>query len=179
MKEYYISYPELLPLKGQFINIHSELMNFFAHRMFHKLWEATAELIPDPEVITEDASHLVNMDCIEGKLRLSVLDRDNDRFVTVDDIHVGLQDFLGLSVDDNYNLLVTQVHACADVTGNGKFSIEDFEIFCLDGMPRELSLSTHWEEAFPDPLPDLSPELVQATNTSTGDDQLSPIVKTS
>jgi hypothetical protein len=77
-----------------------------------------------------------------------------------------------LSVDDNYNLLATQVHACADVTGNGKVSIEDFEIFCWDGMPPELSLSTHWEEAFPDPLPDLSPELVQeAMNTSTGDNQ--------
>jgi hypothetical protein len=111
------------------------------------------------------------MDRIEGKLRLSVLDRDNDGFVTVDDIHVGLRDFLGLSVDDNYNLLAKQVHACADVTGNGKVSVEDFEIFCRDGMPRELSLSTHWEEAFPDPLPDLSPELLNATNTSTGDDQ--------
>lgn len=94
------------------------------------------------------------MDRIEGKLRLSVLDRDNDGFVTVEDIHVGLRDFLGLSVDDNYTLLAKQVHTCADVTGNGLVSVEDFEIFCRDGMSRELSLSTQWEEAFPDPLPD-------------------------
>jgi hypothetical protein len=155
LKEYFDAHPELLPSKGQYVNIHSELMAFFARGMFRKLWEATSELIPDPEIVAEDASHPVNMDRIEGKLRLSVLDGDNDGFVTVDDIHVGLRDLLGLSVDDQYKSLATQVHACADVTGNGKVSVEDFEIFCRDGMPRELRLQPQWEEAFPDPLPDL------------------------
>jgi len=163
LKAYYEEHPELLPSKGQYINIHSQLMSFFARGMFRKLWDATTELIPDPEVVAEDHSHPVNMDRIEGKLRISVLDQDNDGFVSVDDIHVGLRDFLGLSVDDNYKHLARQVHACADITGNGKVSVEDFEIFCRDGMPPELALSTQWEEAFPDPLPDLSPEITDAT----------------
>ena len=88
-KEYFMAHPELLPLKGQYINIHSTLMQFFARGMWRALWEATGELIPDPEVVAEDLSHPVNMDRLEGRLRLSCLDRDNDGFVTVDDIHVG------------------------------------------------------------------------------------------
>ena len=71
-----------------------------------------------------------------------------------------LRDFLGLSVEDQYKNLARQVHACADATGNGKVSVEDFEVYCKDGMPAELTLSKKWEEAFPDPLPELSPELM-------------------
>ena len=135
-------------------------MKFFARGMFRKLWEATGELIPDPEVVAEESSHPVNMDRIEGKLRLSVLDRDNDGFVTVDDIHYALRDFLGLSVNDDYKTLAQRVHACADITGNGMVSVEDFEIFCRDGMPGELQMQEKWEEAFPDPLPELTPEIL-------------------
>lgn len=158
-----MAHPELLPAKGQYINIHSSLMKFFARGMFRKLWEATGELIPDPEVVAEDYSHPVNMDRVEGRLRLSILDRDNDGFVTVDDIHHGLRDFLGLSVEDDYKVLAQKVHACADITGNGVVSVEDFEIFCRDGMPGELTMNTKWDEAFPDPVPveELSPEVLE------------------
>jgi hypothetical protein len=160
---YYKAHPELLPAKGQYINIHSELMAFFARGMFRKLWEATGELIPDPEIVAEDASHPVNMERIEGKLRFSVLDRDKKGWLSVDDIHVGLRDFLGLSVDDNYKTLAERVHMCADATGNGQVRVEDFEVFCT-GMPHEMKLKQRWQDAFPDPLPELSPEVLQMHN---------------
>lgn len=160
LKEYYLANPDLLPPKGQYINIHSELMAFFARGMFRKLWEATGELIPDPEVVAEDASHPVNMERLEGKLRFSVLDREKKGWLSVEDIHVGLRDFLGLSVDDNYKTLAERVHVCADATGNGMVRVEDFEVFCT-GMPKELKLRKRWEDAFPDPLPELSPEVMQ------------------
>lgn len=159
---YYKAHPELLPAKGQYINIHSELMAFFARGMFRKLWEATGELIPDPNSVADNATQPVNLDRLEGKLRLSVLDRDQDGYVTIDDIHCSLRDYLGLSVDDNYKTLAEHVHACADVTGNGKVTVEDFEVFCSTGMPRELKLQEpKWHEAFPDPLPELSQEQVE------------------
>jgi hypothetical protein len=135
-------------------------MKFFARGMWRKLWEATGELIPDLEVVAEDASHPVNMDRIEGKLRLSVLDRDNDGFVTVDDIHYALRDFLGLSVNEEYKSLAQRVYSCADITGNGMVTVEDFEIFCREGMPGELQMQEKWEDAFPDPLPELTPEML-------------------
>lgn len=148
---YFKAHPELMPSKGQYINIHSELMDFFARGMFRKLWEATGELIPDPELVAEEATQPVNMERIEGRLRLSVLDRDNDGYVTVDDIHFALRDFLGLSVDDNYKTLAEAVHSCADALGNGVVTVEDFEVFC-SGMPLELTMTKRWHAAFPDPL---------------------------
>ena len=165
LTKYYKENSHLLPSKGQYINIHSNLMGFFARGMFRKLWEATGELIPDPELVAEDATHPVNMERIEGRLRLSVLDRDNDGYLTVDDIHYGLRDFLGLSVDDNYKSLAEQVHSCADVTGTGRVTVEDFELFLLD-MPREMKFQPKWQKAFPDPLPDLSPEVMNFNATS-------------
>lgn len=136
-------------------------MGFFARGMFRKLWEATGELIPDPEVVAEEASHPVNMERIEGKLRLSILDRDNDGYLCIDDIHYGLRDLLGLSVNDDYKTLAEQVHFCADATGTGKVTVEDFELFCLD-MPREMKLqNSKWEKAFPDPEPDMGNESKQ------------------
>ena len=157
---YYKAHPELLPAKGQYINIHSELMAFFARGMFRKLWEATGELIPDPETFAEEASQPVNMERIEGRLRLSVLDRDKKGWLSVDDIHVGLRDFLGLSVDDNYKTLAERVHVCADATGNGQVTVDDFEVFCT-GMPKGLKMKPKWQNAFPDPLPELSSEVMQ------------------
>lgn len=171
--EYFTENSHLLPAKGQYTNIHSDLMGFFARGMFRKLWEATGELIPDPEIVAEEATHPVNMERIEGKLRLSVLDRDNDGYLTIDDIHYGLRDLLGLSVNDDYKALAEQVHFCADATGNGKVTVEDFELFLLD-MPREMKLQQpKWEKAFPDPLPDLSNEVLAAnatTSSSSGGD---------
>jgi len=164
---YYKAHPELLPAKGQYINIHSALMDFFARGMFRKLWEATGELIPDPELVAEEATHPVNMERIEGRLRLSVLDRDNDGYVTVDDIHYGLRDFLGLSVDDNYKSLAEAVFSCADTLGNGVVTVEDFEVFC-SGMPTELKMHQKWHAAFPDPLPDLA--CGSRSNSSAGYD---------
>lgn len=155
MKEYYEANPDLLPSKGSYVNIHSELMGFFARNLFRKLWDATGELIGDPADALEEASQPANLERIEGKLRLSVLDRDGDGYLTIDDIHYALRDFLGLSVDDNYKTLAEAIHSYADVTGTGKVTVEDFEAFCTD-MPRNLELQAKWEEAFPDPVPELT-----------------------
>ena len=158
MKEFYDANPDLLPSKGSYINIHSELMGFFARNLFLKLWNATGELIGDPADAAEEASQPVNLERIESKLRLSVLDRDGDGYLTVDDIHHALRGFLGLSVDDNYKTLAEQIHSYADVTDTGKVTVEDFEVFCT-GMPCDLKLSQpKWQEAFPDPVPELNTE---------------------
>jgi len=174
LTKYFKENPQLLPSKGQYINIHGELMGFFARGMFRKLWEAAGELIPDPEIVAEDATHPVNMERIEGRLRLSVLDRDDDGYLTVNDIHYALRDLLGLSVDDNYKTLAEQVHACADISDTGKVTVEDFEQFLLK-MPREMKFQPKWQKAFPDPLPDLNSgfETVSGYNSAATENDIS------
>jgi 2',3'-cyclic-nucleotide 2'-phosphodiesterase (5'-nucleotidase family) len=156
LKEYFDAHLELLPSKGSYINIQSELMGFFARNLFHKLWEATGEIIPDPEEVLEELPHQESLRRVESRLRLSVLDRDGDGYLTVDDIHIGLRDLLGLSVHEDEKNLAKQVHDYADVTGTGKVTVADFEQFCV-GMPKEMKPIPEWEDAFPDPVPDPPP----------------------
>ena len=44
-KEYFMPRPELLPSKGSYFNIQTELMGHFARILFHRLWEAIGKKI--------------------------------------------------------------------------------------------------------------------------------------
>jgi hypothetical protein len=187
---YYKAHPELLPAKGSYVNIHSELMAFFARNLFYKLWEATGELIPDPEEVVAAVSSEkldndaavtppVNLDRIEGTLRLSVLDRDGDGYVSVDDIMMGLRDFLGLSVDESNKTLAEQVHSYADVTASGCVTVHDFEVFCKSGIPSECKLPDRkWEHAFPEIAPEIIQQVTKHRRVQTAPSNLSALATT-
>jgi len=86
LKAYFTENPHLLPSKGDYINIQSELMGFFARNLWRKLWEAIGDQISDEDVL--DASkHKPHetVEKVESRLRLDVLDRDGSGIVTVDD----------------------------------------------------------------------------------------------
>lgn len=154
LTKYFKEHPELLPPYGSYINIQTELMGFFTRNLFRKLWEATGERIPDPEEKLEEMSHPVPaLEEVESRLRISVLDRDGDGIVTVDDIHFGLGEFLGLSVSEEEKTLAEYIHTYADVTGDGNVTVDDFEYFCT-GLPRETTPLRKWSDAFPDVLPE-------------------------
>ena len=127
-------------------------MGFFARGIFRKLWDALEERMDDPLEVLEEASHPPPpLAEVEGRLRHAVLDRNGDGRITVDDIHVALRDFLGLRVNDEVKTLAAAIHSCADVTGGGCVTVNDFKVFCTK-MPREYRLSRKWSEAFPDPI---------------------------
>ena len=117
--DYYTQHPELLPPKGNYINIQSSLMAYFARNLWRKLWDATSKEIPDACPIDG---------CPEA--RLEVLDRSGDGVVTVDEIQYALNDLLGYSVDKREKTLAKQVLDIADTTGDGKVTVADFEAFC-------------------------------------------------
>ena len=144
-------------------------MGFFARNLFRKLWDATGERIPDPEEELEEMSHPAPpLEEIESRWRISILDRNNDGVVSVDDIHCGPRDFLGLSVDSEEKTLAEYIHSYADVAGNGMVTVDDFEYFCT-GLPREITPIRKWSNAFPDPLPE------EETETNIGEEVTKPI----
>ena len=153
LKAYFTEHPDLLPAKGDYINIQSELMGFFARGLWRTLWDAIGEMIPDPEEVLDASKHsnLETIEKVESRLRLDVLDRDGSGIVTVDDIHVGLRDFLGLSVDNKEKTLARHVHSIADVTETGKVTKHDFELFCLGAPPDFKPIQRKWSDAFPTP----------------------------
>ena len=171
LKEYFVQNHELLPAKGDYINIQMELMGFFARNLFRKLWKASGKHLSSEDLEqlaqaaeTAKASAETKVEALvatapaelEGELRLGVLDRDNDGIVSVEDIHMALRDYLGLSVDENEMTLAKYIHDYADVTGNGVVTVDDFEIFCnsRQGLPEEFQplKSRKWTKAFPDPV---------------------------
>lgn len=119
LTEYYTKHPELLPPKGNYINIQSTLMAYFARNLWRKLWDATSKEISDTCAIDG---------CAEA--RLEVLDRSGDGVVTVDEIQYALNDLLGYSVDERETTLAKQVLDIADTTGDGQITVADFEAFC-------------------------------------------------
>ena len=168
LTEYFKANQDMLPSKGDYYNIHSELMGFFARSLFRKLWDATEALIEDPLEILEEASHPPPaLAEVEGRLRHAILDRSGSGKITVDDIHVGLREFLGLRVNDEIKTLAKAIHSAADLTGDGYVTVKDFEMFCKK-MPREYRLPRKWSNAFPDPLP------VSETNTEASPDFADP-----
>ena len=155
LKAYFTEHPHLLPAKGDYINIQAELMGFFARNLWRTLWDAIGEMIPDPEEVLDASKHngKETIEKVESRLRLDILDRDGSGAVTVDDIHVGLRDFLGLSVDNKEKTLARHVHSIADVTGDGRVTKYDFELFCLGAPPDFKPIPRKWSDAFPDPMP--------------------------
>jgi 2',3'-cyclic-nucleotide 2'-phosphodiesterase (5'-nucleotidase family) len=117
--DYYKSHPELLPPKGAYTNIQSELMSYFARNIWRKLWDATTKEISDTCAIDE---------CPDA--RLEVLDRSGDGIVTVTEIQHALNDLLGYSIDRREKTLAQQVVSIADTTGDGTIALEDFTAFC-------------------------------------------------
>jgi hypothetical protein len=119
LTEFYEKNRHLLPPKGNYINIQSTLMSYFARNLWRRLWDAT----------TKEISETCAIDgCPEA--RLEVLDRSGDGVVTVDEIQYALNDLLGYSVDKREKTLAKQVLEIADTTGDKMLTLEDFEAFC-------------------------------------------------
>ncbi len=157
LKEYFLAHPELLPSKGDYINIQSELMGFFARNLFRKLWKATGKYMSTEDLLDleEEGCSKAEMSELESQLRLSVLDQNGDGILSVEDIHIGLRDYLGLSVYEEEMSLAKIIHGYADVTDSGRVTVEDFEIFCTGGLPpefRPLKRSNSLNRAFPEPV---------------------------
>ena len=172
LKAYFLEHQDLLPSKGDYINIQKELMGFFGRNLWRRLWEAIGDRIPD----TDETKASGAMEAEDSRLRLDVLDRDGSGIVTVDDIHVGLRDILGLCVDNTEKTLAKHVHEIADVTENGKVTKQDFELFCLGVPPDFQPIARKWSDAFPEsrgPSPAVSrstsPEPDDAANKETDD----------
>jgi 2',3'-cyclic-nucleotide 2'-phosphodiesterase (5'-nucleotidase family) len=156
LQDYFVDRKDLYPAKGDYINVQTELMGFFSRNLFRKLWDATGELMEtdtDASNGSDGSTNEVGSEIeMESRLRLSVLDRDGDGLVTVQDIHYGLRQFLGLSVHEEETSLAECIYGYADVTGNGDVTVEDFEFFCT-GLPRELRpLPSKWGKVFPKPV---------------------------
>eukprot|EP00545_Synedropsis_sp_CCMP1620_P013291 CAMPEP_0119009982 /NCGR_PEP_ID=MMETSP1176-20130426/4715_1 /TAXON_ID=265551 /ORGANISM="Synedropsis recta cf, Strain CCMP1620" /LENGTH=588 /DNA_ID=CAMNT_0006962567 /DNA_START=58 /DNA_END=1821 /DNA_ORIENTATION=- len=112
LTQYYGAHPEALPPKGNYVNIYSELMSYFARNLWRKIWEAV-----EPSVKASG-----NSDCGDTCLsfeRLDQLDQDHDGVVSIRDIHLALRDIVGLSVDDTEMSLAQFVHSFADVDHDG------------------------------------------------------------
>lgn len=164
LKEYFLAHPELFPSKGDYINIQSELMGFFARNLFRKLWKATGKHMSSENLLEleEEGVSKAEMIDMESQLRFSVLDRNNDGILSVEDIHIGLRDYLGLSVYEDEMTLASLVHKYADVTESGRVTVDDFEYFCTGGLPREfrpMKRSLSLNKAFPEPVAVPSPSI--------------------
>lgn len=157
LKEYFLAHMDLLPMKGDYINIQSELMGFFARNLFRKLWKATGKHMSTDDLLDleeEGASKAETLE-LESQLRFSVLDQNGDGILSVEDIHVGLRDYLGLSVYEEEMTLAKIIHDYADVTESGHVTVDDFEVFCTGGLPNEfrpLKRGNSINKAFPEPV---------------------------
>jgi 2',3'-cyclic-nucleotide 2'-phosphodiesterase (5'-nucleotidase family) len=121
--EYYQTNPKSLPPKGNYVNIQSEMMSYFARNLWKRLWDAISHEVEDTCDIDGNCS---------PEDRLDVLDSNGDGTVTVEEIHNALRDLLDYSVDDRETTLAEFVHAFADTDGSGKVTVKDFEVFCDD-----------------------------------------------
>jgi len=143
--EYYSAHPELLPPKGAYVNIQSELMSYFARNLWRKLWEALSiELAENCNFMDME-----QWDCEEcdPEKRLAALDLDGDGVVTVEEMQQGLKDLLGYAVDTREMTLAQFVHDFADVDGDGAVTLEDFAAFCTEMA--ELYAKDQWRLAHP------------------------------
>lgn len=86
------------------MNVHAALIAFFARNLWRSLWEK-----------------------IEGDMTL--IDVDRDGVLTVDEIHAALQSVLGLSADPTERSLARFVFDFADLTGDGRITLADFQQF--------------------------------------------------
>lgn len=123
------------------MNIHAELMAYFARNVWRKVWEGIGPTLEAGQTFRK-ASDICN-----PWERLEKLDLDNDGIVSVEEIHCALRDTVGLSVDDDEMTLAKFVHSFADTSGDGIVDIADFKIFCSE-MPM-LYENDKWRLAFP------------------------------
>jgi 2',3'-cyclic-nucleotide 2'-phosphodiesterase (5'-nucleotidase family) len=134
--EYYTAHPEFLPPKGAYVNVHAELMSYFARNLWRKIWDGISPAFEIP-------SHC------DPASRLAQLDIDHDGVVSVEEMHAALRDVVGLSVDDRELSLAKFVHSFADTTGSGEVTLEDFKVFCSE--MDELYERDKWRLAYPKP----------------------------
>ena len=118
--DYFLEHPEEIPPKGAYVNIHSELMSYFARNLWRRLWDATTIRDEKGECLIEECS---------PESRLTLFDRDGDGVVTVEDIQFALRDYLGYSIDERELTMAEFVHSIADTVGDGEVTLEDFGTF--------------------------------------------------
>lgn len=121
--KYYSDNPHLLPPEGAYLNIHAELMAYFARILWWKLWQTLEQKIPKRTVTPED--------------HLEALDQTGDGVISVEEIHQSLGEILGHSIDDRVTILAEFVHAIADENGDGKVTLEDLHAFRDEMMEQE------------------------------------------
>lgn len=150
--KYYKEHPELLPPKGAYVNIQSELMSYFARNLWRRIWdhlsrELDIECDAEPIVEESEAKDCDTFDC-DPESRLQALDKSNDGTISVEEIQGVLED-IGLSVDTRELTLARFVHDHADQTNTGEVTIEDLEIFCDElGQESEVHERDQWRLAF-------------------------------
>ena len=120
LTDYFLEHPEEIPPKGAYINIHSELMSYFARNLWRRLWDATT--------IRNDGGECI-VDACSPESRLALFDRDGDGVVTVEDVQFALRDYLGYSIDERELTMAEFVHSIADTVGDGEVTLEDFGTF--------------------------------------------------
>lgn len=138
--DYFLQHPELIPPSGSYVNIHAELMSYFARILWRAIWEGiSSELCGEMKFGDEcDA---------DPEERLKYLDQNDDGVLDVQDIHAALNNVLGLSVDDAEFMLARFVHSYADTNGSGVVTIRDFKIFAEEmGSVYE---SDRWRQKLP------------------------------
>ena len=161
--KYYTEHPELLPPKGNYVNIQSELMGYFARNLWHKLWDA----------INREVSDLCGIDDIEcnAEERLDLLDRSGDGTVTVGEIQLAIRDLLGYSIDKREKTFAEFVHSFADTNDDGTVTLNDFMVLCEEML--ETDERDNWPESYGSissatkddvkPEPVVSPRTVRTT----------------
>ena len=128
--EYYKANPHLLPPKGAYFNIHSELLGYCGRNLWRKLWDALTEILQRERRNNKSLDDSAG-DCnCYAEFRLAQLDTDGDGTVTVQDLQTALANMLGYSIDERETTLAEFVHRFADTTGDGTVSLKDFELFC-------------------------------------------------
>ena len=153
--EYYTDNAHVLPPKGAYVNVHAELMSYFARNLWRKIWD-------DVSVELEEECGLDGEDC-NPKKRLELLDVEGDGEVTMGDIQEALRNRLGYSVDEKETTLASFVHSFADTTGDGTVTRADLEVFCdeMDALMKNDS----WRLAYGKPVAAAArQEEIQKTN---------------
>lgn len=135
---YYKERPELLPPKGAYVNIHAELMQFFASSLWRRIWDGISISLLKEECDPEED---------QAERRLSYLDSDHTGVVSVEEIQLALSDLAGFSVDDRELSLAKFIHNYADTNGTGEVTLDDMRTFC-DEMP-EVYERDKWRSGFP------------------------------
>jgi EF-hand domain pair len=125
--EYFAHHTDVVPPKGAYVNIHAELMSYFARNLWRKLWDSISQDI----AATCDSSNAESEECQVDE-RFEALDVSGDGVISVEEIQEALRDRLGYSVDDRETSLAQFVHSFADTTGDGQVTRQDLEVFCSE-----------------------------------------------